>query len=634
MKRIFTLIFAIHAITAIGQQQFAASTIPEELKEKAHAVVRFHETHFVVDNIGEASNVIKGAITILDEKGDSFSTLVIPYNVFTKIKDIEAQVYDANGKQIKKLKRSDIESFSGSSGSNTIDDSYFKMASLSQSQYPYTVAFRMEYTTKNMMFYPSWDAYLYNQEHLAVEKSSFRIATPNDMQIRYKEINMPTKVKMERDGNLFVHFWEVSNLKALESEPLSPDLDSVMPQVLTAPTDFSVQDYVGRINNWDDVAKFIAKMNKDRDKLPEPLVQKVKELVKNETDVSQKVKKVYEFLQANTRYVSIQLGIGGWQTMKAEDVFEKGYGDCKALSNYTMAMLNALGIKSHQVLVKAGDDENDIHTDFPSFQFNHVFVCVPTAKDTLWLECTSQSNPFGYLGTFTSDRHVVVINDNGGNLVKTPTYSSNDNKLIRKSSIQLQDSGEAIAKVLTKYTGEQYETHSGVLNSLSNEDQKKWLYKQMSLPSVEINAFNLKENRDKIPSITEDLDLKLRNVATKSGTRLFVTPNLFNRFETAPLPNPNRKFDLKLSLNYVDTDSTVFDLPKGYSPEYIPEPVTIQSKFGVYKSTIEVKGDKLVYFRSLSMKKGQYPAMAYNEYADFRKKILKADKNQAVLVLK
>jgi len=627
------LILVIISFQAFGQD-FSAATIPAELKDKAHAVVRNHETEFYVKDVGEAVMRIKGTITILDEKGTGHANLVISYNKFTKINNIEARIYDANGKQVKKLKRDEIESYSTSSGQNSIEDNYVKIASLAHSEYPYTIDYAYQYTEKNMMFYPNWNAVLDNAEFTSVEKSSFKVSLPAGMELRYKEQNMPTKVAVSIEDKRVNYSWSVSNIKALERELYTSHYSEIMPTVYTAPSDFKVEDYTGNVKTWDDIGRFYGSLNVDRDKISSDLSAKLKDLVKNEAELPNKVKKIYEYLQGNTRYVSIQLGIGGWQSMKASDVASKGYGDCKALTNFTKAMLKEVGIKSYVALVRAGESRAEIQADFPSFQFNHVILCVPTEKDTLWLECTNQNNPFAYLGSFTSDRNVVLVTENGGKFIRTPTYLPTDNQLLRVATIELKENGEAISDIKTEYTGLQQEIYAEVAHSLNSDDQKKWLLRNLSLLSVEIITYSFKERKEKLPVVEEKLNLQLRNIANKSGTRLFITPNILNQQRRLPIASANRKTALKLDDNYLDIDNISFKIPKGYTAEYLPEPIKIETKFGAYSADVQIKDDMLIYNRKLSMFKGLHSAASYNEWVDFRKKIVKADKNQIVLIAK
>ncbi len=55
-------------------------------------------------------------------------------------------------------------------------------------------------------------------------------------------------------------------------------------------------------------------------------------------------------MQDKTRYISVQIGIGGWKPMLADDVNKLGYGDCKGLTNYTKALLEAVDVPSYYTL--------------------------------------------------------------------------------------------------------------------------------------------------------------------------------------------------------------------------------------------------------------------------------------------
>ncbi len=629
MKISITLICLLFMAETFGQK-WAANLIADSLLKNSDAVVRQAETIFEVKNKSEAIRIDRGAITILNENGLHFANIVVPYNKFIKIKDIDAELFDKNGKSIKKLKRADIESYSSSGGANSIDDSYFKVAQIKDKEYPFTVQYQTEYVHKNMMFYPEWSAYHFDKERVAVESASFKIISPLQIPIRYQSENiMAPLIVTQEDKQSYL--WEVKNLKALLDEPYSSFAEVAQARVFTAPTEFQVEDYAGKIDTWKDIAKFIIDLNKDRDKLPAAAEIKVKELVKNAKSDFEKIKILYEYMQNTTRYVSIQLGLGGWQTMTATEVVEKGYGDCKALSNYMVAMLKTVGIKANQVLIRAGDNKEPILDNFPSFQFNHVIVAVPQPKDTVWLECTSQRLPAGYLGSFTGQRKALWLNEGQSKLVETPKYLAADNLLKRKLNVSLDENFTAKATVNTHFYGEQYEDEVSLLHDMNVEQQKKYLQNNLNLPSLTINNIALSENKEKnLPLFIENLDLTIENVAIVSGSRLFIMPNFLNKLSN-PVNIDQKKFDFRIKMTFLDEDEVHINLPAGYKIEYLPEPIEIKSDFGLYKASMVVKGQNLTYSRSLSMQKGVYKAELFKKYIDFRKKIAKADKSQVVL---
>jgi hypothetical protein len=619
-----------------SQNQFDVSKIPATLKTGADAVIRLSETSFTIENIGHAVEKKRWVITIFNERGEKMhADFEESYDKLNKLKNIEGIQYDASGKKIASLKGNDISDIGMSAFGNDIFDGRIKTASFDKmkSVFPYSIEYSYEMQTENMMFYPVF--YPLENEYTAIEEATFTINATGNVLFRYKALNGMEKPVITEENSKKSYTWSVKNIPAYEAEPNAPSFDH--PFVITAPVEFEVEGYRGNIQSWADVGKFYFELNKGRDVLPETVKATVKKLTENEKDTKRKIEKLYTYLQSTTHYMNISLGIGGWQTMEATAVAKNGYGDCKALSNYMKALLNEAGIPAYQALIYAGDQLSYNYADFACMHFNHVITCVLLEKDTLFLECTSQTNPMGYEGRFTGNRKALLILPDGGKLINTAVYKPADNVQARKGKIMINANGDAQALIATTYTGLQQEKRSGLMNYMNKEDQKNWMIDHITIPSFELQEFSFSENKARLPQVEEKLKIAIKKIITQSGTRLFLTPNLMTAFFKIPVTDQERKSDLFLSPNwydFYDTDTLTYELPENYVVEFIPEPVKISNKFGEYNAKMEMKDGKLMYYRSATTKSGTYPKTDFKEWADFIKKASKNDKATVVFTLK
>ena len=209
--------------------------------------------------------------------------------------------------------------------------------------YPYTVEYEEVDDMDGILAFDSW--YPLYSSGISTQHSKYVIIAPADYRVRYKPVNCNFEPVITSSGDKKVYAWEVSNLRARMTEQSGPAWREIEPRVLIAPSDFEAQGYKGNMSTWIDYGKFINQLRMGRDVLPDDIKKKVHELTDHLTDNRQKVYALYNFLQNNTHYISIQLGIGGWQPFPADYVATKRYGDCKALSNYMVALLKEAGIK-------------------------------------------------------------------------------------------------------------------------------------------------------------------------------------------------------------------------------------------------------------------------------------------------
>lgn len=622
--------FGLSTLSIAADPKYPVSEIPEELKKGMYAVVRESKTEIKISSKSKMVWHEYKAITIFNVKANRNAKEVVYYDKLSKVTSFKGTVYDAQGNVIKRLKGNEIVDQSAVSGFSLYEDDRVKIGDLRQSQYPYTVEFEYQVEYNFLFFLPSFR--LYDDDEISIQQSSYEVAYPTGLAPNFKFHKMDEPIRTEANGLEKVS-WTFSNFRPEKFERNSPDY--VVPYIRASPTVFSYGGYEGKMDSWESFGKWITDLSKDRKVLAEGTKLKVRELVKDAKSKEEKVKILYEYLQGKTRYVSIQLGIGGFQPFSASVVDGTGYGDCKALSNYMIALLEEVGIAANYSLIRAGEYEADLLEDFVGSQFNHVIVSVPNESDTLWLECTSQNNPFGYLGTFTGGRHALSINGNEAKIVKTIEYTAAHNIQSRTAEVVVTNTGDAKATVKTRYAGLQYE--NGNLNFVLNnnyDDQKKWVTNNTGIPTFDVVGFSFVDHKEKIPYADVSLELSLRKLASVSGKRLFLTPNLMNRSTYVPEKTEKRVNDIVFRMGYIDYDTIKYQIPDDIYVEHLPNPIEIKSQFGEYEASFSIDQGSVVYIRKMKRNKGRFPAESYKELTDFYKSINKADNTKLVFLTK
>jgi transglutaminase-like putative cysteine protease len=626
------IVLLLSATGYSNEPSYPVTAIPQQLLKNADVVKRMEEMKFEIISAGETVLHEKYAFTILNENGAEHASFSEWYDQLRSISYIEGSLYDAAGKLVRKLKSKDIQDVSNV-GDNLMDDSRMKLHNFNYNTYPYTVEYEVEMKFNHTFYFPAWLAQDFEKQ--SVEKSRFIFIAPKDYELHYKSFNYKGEPVITNEKNKKVFVWEVNNTPSVIRQFAAPDWKELTPVVYTSPSSFELQGYKGKMDSWKDLGAFQWELNKGRDVLPQEVVQKAQQLTEGLKTDKEKVKALYQYLQQTTRYISIQLGIGGWQPFDAASVAAKGYGDCKALSNYMCSLLKAINIKAYYTLVYAGANRNSkraVMEDFPARNFNHVIVCVPLPKDTMWLECTSQTMPAGYMSDFTGNRKALLITEEGGVLVSTPGYGLKENIQIRSVKGAVNDEGDLTVNVNTVYSGTLQDDLHGMLNYLSKDKVKKVLNEELNLSTYDINGFKYEEKKNSIPEIEEQLDIWVSRYATISGKRLFIAPNLLNRNSRQLTVEENRSYDYVFDTEYKNTDTAEIEIPAGYTLEAAGQDVTLKTKFGSYSSSVKLVNNHLFYLRKQEQYAGRYPAPDKEEMAKYLDTIYKADRSRVVLV--
>ncbi|MFS4494890.1 DUF3857 domain-containing protein [Maribacter sp. 2308TA10-17] len=630
--RLFFLSVSLFLFFISSAQEYQAFSLDKTLTKNADAVVRLDEMYVSIDSHQSMIVSSKRVVTVLNEDGKEHIHALAYYDDNHKINQLSAIIYNAQGDEIKKFKKKDFIDQSASGNGTLYSDNRVKYMRYTPIAYPYTVVLEKSYETSDTAFIPKW--YFLDGYNVSTEKTKYTFDLKVNIPFRFKENNLEEfGITVKKNDNKLIYSAE--NLSALKSEPYAADFSSFGPNVKFALEKFHLKGVDGQASNWEEFGVWIYNsLLTGQDVLSSSAKAKVMQLVAGISDPKEKVKKVYDYVQNNTRYISVQLGIGGWQPISAEEVDRVKYGDCKGLTNYTMALLKEVGIESYYTVVYADAGKRDLDPEFPSLQGNHVFLNVPLETEEMWLECTNQEVPANYLGTFTDDRYVLKVTPRGGELVKSRKYEDVENKQKTKANLIINSSGTITGQVNITSEGIQYNQKYGLTRNKENELEKHYKEYWSYVTNLRINKTDFENDKNNI-SILENVTISVEDYVSMAGDRWLVVPNMFNRYGNIPKRIRNRNREVELKRGFIDEDEFIFEIPENMEIETLFTPIDFTTDFGEYMAEAEkISENKIKYKRRFLFKSGKYSKDRYNEFRDFIKQIARHDNNKIVLIKK
>ncbi|MGE5315349.1 MAG: DUF3857 domain-containing protein [Acidobacteriota bacterium] len=623
--------FMLTAAASGRDVRYPVSMIPPSLLP-ADAVVRIDSLHFVIKDEKRSTYSLTYAVTIFSKKEQHRGVLSLAYGRYQTISDLEGTIFDADGNEIRDLEEEDIQDGSGDSGGSLADEWRIRRATLLYDRFPYTVEYRYTMKLNTSLNWPGWSA---QTSKAPVERTSFTIIAPKDVAVRTWCNTSDCIPAVQDDGSTIIRTWSRQHLPGLSDDEAAESSYDITTMVKAAPSRFQLEETEGSMESWKEFGAWFQRLYDNRQSLPEDALREIGALVQSAQTEREKIRMLYEYMQSRTRYVSVQLGIGGWQPFEASSVHTKRYGDCKALVNYMMALLHAAGIRSYPVLINSGSNRISMITEFPSNQFDHVILCVPQERDSIWLECTSQSAPFGRLGDFTENRPALLVSETGGTVVHTPATSAGENLQMRTVTASLAATGTITAEITARVAGDQQMDLQGELLHESPEEKQEYFLNRLKTPNISISSFSIEGLENRAPEITVRFSATLGRYAALNSARLFVPPSLMERATYVPADNKARKSPVRFSYPYVDIDSIYLRLPRNFVIETLPKETSLRTSFGSFSGRTVALGDTAIaYTRRTEITGYMIPAAAFQEYRSFRQEIAKADKAQAVLRMK
>lgn len=598
--------------------------IPDSLYKNANAIILNESITIKHDKYDKYVMKHKRKIKILNKKAEQFQSVYIHYKKGSeKINDLKITVYNAEGKLIKKVKSSEIEDNASSDGYSIISDYRIKRWSYNTQTYPIVIEYSYQKDSKNTLSLPVW--YPIPHYNVSVLTSTYEVNTilpVRTMQNQFENYNI------DIHGDLK---YTMNNQNAIKSETYSPPFSSIVPSLYILPIKFSFEDIDGTFETWNEYGQWIQNSFLTDKKLNDivSIKSEINKHIKPEDNKETISRKIYKYLQEHTRYVSVSLDEGGLNPMDPNKVHSVGYGDCKALSFYMKSLLEIYDIKSNYVEVAAESSYcYNLYKDFPSpFPGNHIILNIPIENDTFWIDCTSNNNPFNYLGSFTDNRIVLEINTDGGNLVQTPKYKLEDNRSNDTIVINIINQEKIITEISRKSFGLQIEKDIRNTN-LSIEKIEKYLretvHKKLPIENVKDISINVNNANH---SSNFNYTIECKDFLEAASDYTFIPTNILS-MEIPKLPKDSKRdHEIHFPRSSITTHTYIVNLPENAD---IIESETMEntSEYGTYKyEVIQKKPKQIIIKKTFTLNEGHYDPKEYKQIKSFFDKCYKSELN-------
>ena len=460
-------------------------------------------------------------------------------------------------------------------------------------------------------------------------RSRFILDVPASVTPRFKERNLPSARQVAEAHGRKVYTWAAQDVpKAPDDEPFEADSNDVIASV-----------EVGLPIAWGDVARWYAGLSRDRYEVTPELATRLSEIVGAQKTRADSLGALYRWVAQDFRYVSVSLGMAGYQPRPPAATFETKYGDCKDKATLFVALARRMGFHAFPVLLNSA---GHVDTSLPTTgQFDHMIAAVERPGGYLYLDLTADIVPVGLLPPSEYGAFALIVHPDGrGEEVKLPQDSVAANRGLDLLEGELSPDGTFNGRLTRTREGiSQFDLREALSRNLTAEERSQVA---RNLADGEFDgatgdSLELFDGRDlSAPARISVVISNAKATTTAGGTDILtlplvqvVTPRLVADVQ-AHVP---RKYPIDARRIFGSGESTQefrVTLPEGWSAR-LPAEVAVSGPFGTYASTYEQNGRELHIVRRMVGARGILPPDRVQDLLQFLRTVSQDDARLIVL---
>jgi hypothetical protein len=548
-------------------------------------------------------------VRVLTPAGQRYANVVIQYGSGTDVESIQARTITPDGK-ITPVQDSDIFDVSLYPNYIFFSDQRARLFTFPAVENGSVLEYRYRVRMAGHMLWHAWNF----QDRSPTLTSRFTLVCPAEYAVKSKlyGISIEPKGTKVPAGFKQTTVWEAREIPPMPVEFGMPAEREVEARLAIAPLGFQT---------WDDVAKWYNDLAKPRATAGPRIAGMVAQLTEGVTDDRTKLRRIFEWVQQQVRYMAVEIGIGGYQPHAAEDVCTKQYGDCKDMTTLLCSMAHQAGIDVRQALVSTWQNGKPDTVFASPLQFNHAIAYAPSIGGGLWMDATEKGSPFGELPWYDQGLPVLLIEKDGkGTIVTTPRTLSAGNRSMDQWDIRLDSTGGAFVRGTSWFAGSPAAEQRDDISDVIPSDRRRWMesYLARRCPGAMLDSMRFEGLSPEHDTLQAYYQFRTSMFAVKRGASLFIHPGWVSASGLSEYFR-SRSRVLPVRFRY-GTASELFlrvHLPDGWSM-IAPEPSdSIHSLFGTAHWSSQMRGSELTWRSGYSFEGGDIAPERFSEFRKF-----------------
>jgi tetratricopeptide (TPR) repeat protein len=443
------------------------------------------------------------------------------------------------------------------------------------------LTYRVDDTTSRNEFADYFGEVVYLQSNEPVANAEYVLITPRSRQL-YIDTNMKgLKRSVKESGKNQIYRFYAKSVPAIEEEPAMPPLGGVLGHV-----------HVSTYANYQEMGRWYWGLSKDQLELDDETRELARKLGEGAKTDMEKVRRVFNWVVKNTRYVALEFGIYGYKPRRCVQTVARGWGDCKDKATVIVALLKELGVDATLVVVRTqnrGDFASKVASLAP---FDHAIAYVPSLD--LYLDGTAEYAGATELPEGDLEALALQINQGNAKLVHLPKNDPKQNLVRRVVRARLDREGGAQLDLDYHVQG----TSAPAMRLLFHAESTLRERVQTTLVGKQFPGFELAPGAagvktNDLEDLDQPVDIRVRgnapSFARREGDQLSMAVTASRRLTPAYASLPRRRHDVRLLANPAIFDTFVVHLAPGMKVTALPPEQSLTTPFGSFSITVEQK---------------------------------------------